>query len=153
MDSQDSSHGSRFKPGVSGNPNGRSKGSRNKASKFIEMLDERGSDVVEKFIDKALEGDPVALKLYIPRLIPRRTARSIELDLPEIMTITDAAAASKIVLAAVSNGVLTLDEGTKLMSLIESLIKVQAHADLEARVAELDSKFAHSNDERARGGE
>jgi Family of unknown function (DUF5681) len=153
MHSQDSSHGTRFKPGESGNPSGRPKGSRNKASKFVELLDEHGTAVLEKFVEKAIEGDPVALKLYIPRLIPRRTGRPIDIELPEIKTATDAATASKIVIMAVSDGTVTLEEGSKLINLIESHSKLLAHADLEARVAELEGKLAHLNDDQARDGE
>ena len=52
-----------FKPGQSGNPAGKPKGARNKATLAIEaLLDGEAEALTRKAIERALEGDGVALK-------------------------------------------------------------------------------------------
>jgi hypothetical protein len=52
-----------FKKGRSGNPNGRSNGSRNKVSLAIdELLDDEAEKLTRKAIELALNGDTVALR-------------------------------------------------------------------------------------------
>jgi hypothetical protein len=59
--------------GVSGNPNGRPKGSKNKSAEFYQgLFDGKGKALIEKCVEMALAGNPVALKLAIDRLAPPR---------------------------------------------------------------------------------
>jgi hypothetical protein len=60
-----------FERGRSGNPSGRPKGHRNKATMAIEeLLDGEAEGLARKVIDKALEGDMAALRLCLERLLP-----------------------------------------------------------------------------------
>jgi hypothetical protein len=53
-----------FRPGQSGNPDGRPKGSRNKATLAMEaLLDGEAEAITRKAIEKALEGDMTAIRL------------------------------------------------------------------------------------------
>lgn len=71
-----------FKPGQSGNPNGRPKGSKNRSTvikQAIEgdMLDRLEKDAVailEKTIDMAKKGDRTCIKILMDRLLPARRA-------------------------------------------------------------------------------
>jgi len=58
-----------FKKGQSGNPNGRPKGIRNKATMAAqELLDGEAEALTRKAIEKAMEGDMTALKLCLERI-------------------------------------------------------------------------------------
>lgn len=62
-----------FKPGVSGNPNGRPKGLKNKATIIAQdLLDGDSEKITKKCIQMAMKGHPVALKLAMERIIPPR---------------------------------------------------------------------------------
>lgn len=68
-----------FVPGVSGNPNGRTIGSKNKWSvECLEILGLRSKAIINKVIEKALsDGDKdqaLMLKLCIERIIPQQKA-------------------------------------------------------------------------------
>src|SRR5450432_2985973 len=75
-------HG-RFVPGVSGNPAGKRKGTRNRATVLAAALaaDESGA-VARVVIDKALAGDAVTARFLLGLLAPKLRGRPIELDLP-----------------------------------------------------------------------
>src|SRR6516165_2074446 len=65
-----------FETGHSGNPNGRPKGARNKATVMVEqLLDGELDALVRKLIEKAKAGDIAALRLCLDRLLPPRRDR------------------------------------------------------------------------------
>ena len=60
-----------FKPGQSGNPLGRPKGARNRATIAAEaLLDGEAEALTRKAIELALDGDTTALRLCLERLMP-----------------------------------------------------------------------------------
>lgn len=77
--------GKPFEEGRSGNPAGRPKGSRNRATQALEkILDGDAEAILNKAVEMAKDGDPVALRLCLDRLIPVRKDRPITFTLPEI---------------------------------------------------------------------
>jgi hypothetical protein len=129
----------KFRKGKSGNPQGRPVGSRNKSSFFLEALIEgEGEKLTRKVIDMALEGNLVALRLCIERLLPPRRDRSISVSLPEIKDATSARAAAASVLAAVGDGQISPAEGETLTEMIEAQSRIIVAADFERRIAELE---------------
>lgn len=68
-----------FKPGQSGNPAGRPKGSVNKYTQLArELLSSRGEEIVQVVIDKALKGDVHCLKMCMDRIVPQQKAVEIK---------------------------------------------------------------------------
>src|SRR5690348_18382849 len=85
VDEPPTPRGRPFEPGTSGNPKGRPKGSRNKAQLLLEsMLEDDCEVILRKMVEKAKEGDPAALRLYVSRLLPVRRDRAVSFDLPDI---------------------------------------------------------------------
>jgi hypothetical protein len=73
--------GGRFAPGHSGNPAGRPKGARNRATLLAEaLLDENAPELMRKLIDGALEGDRVTARFLTARLCPIRTDQPVTLE-------------------------------------------------------------------------
>ena len=63
-DKTDNKQDTRFKEGKSGNPNGRPHGSRNKVTLSMEVLLEgEAEDLTRKVIEKAKNGDMMALRI------------------------------------------------------------------------------------------
>ena len=97
--------GKPFKPGQSGNPDGRPRGSRNATTLALEsLLDGQATALTQKAIDLALTGDMPALRLCLDRILPPRKDRPVSFDLPPIKSAQDAAATVSAVLAAVASG-------------------------------------------------
>ena len=113
--------GRAFRRGQSGNPAGRPKGARNRATLAAEaMLDGEASALTRKAIDLALGGDTTALRLCLERLLPPRKDRAFALPLPTVKTCDDAREAVNAVLLAVSEGRITLGEASAAIELIEA---------------------------------
>jgi hypothetical protein len=92
-----------FRPGQSGNPNGRPKGSRNAATVAIQsLLDGQAQALTQKAVDLALSGDLVALRICLDRILPPRKDRPIEFAMPVISTIADAPKAMAAITTAVA---------------------------------------------------
>src|SRR3954464_4414789 len=80
----------RFKPGQSGNPAGKAKGTRHRATLALEaLLDGEGGAITRKAVELALEGDTVALRLCLDRILPVRKDRPIQFELPAIQSAGD----------------------------------------------------------------
>ena len=68
-----------FKPGQSGNPKGKPKGTKNRMKVLAEgLIGTNASKIVKKVIQMALEGDQACLKMCMDRIIPAQRAIDIE---------------------------------------------------------------------------
>ncbi|HFY0602174.1 TPA: DUF5681 domain-containing protein [Legionella pneumophila] len=108
----------KFKPGESGNPSGRPKGSRNTQTQLIKLLEPHAEQLINKMVEKALEGDPNALRLCIERLLPKAKHNLIESDLPTLGEHNYMETIESI-LQEMLLGNIASDEGKKIIDLIE----------------------------------
>jgi len=132
--------GGRFKPGQSGNPNGRPKGARHKTTLAIEkLLDGEAEDITRKAIERAKEGDMAAIRICLDRLAPPRKDRHILFTLRKMERASDAADASAAIVEAASSGELTPSEAGELMKIVESYARTLQASDFEARLERLES--------------
>jgi len=135
------SGGKPFTPGVSGNPDGRPRGARNRTTLAIEaLLEGQAEALTQRAIAMALEGDGPALRLCLDRLAPARRDGPVSLALPPIRSAEDAVVASAAVLEAVAAGDVTPDEAGRVMALLTAHRAIVETGDLERRVAELEGK-------------
>ena len=131
----------RFKPGQSGNPSGRPKGSRHKTTLAIEkLLDGEGEEITRRAIEKAKEGDMAAIRICLDRIAPTRKDRHIEFSLPNMEKASDAANASAAIVQAASSGELTPSEAGELMRVVESYARTLQVCDFEARLERLENQ-------------
>lgn len=73
-----------YKAGVSGNPSGRPKGSLNKNTQLIKMMEAHAEALINKTIEMGLSGDPIALRLCIERLIPKAKDKVAIVIMPDV---------------------------------------------------------------------
>ena len=127
-----------FQKGFSGNPKGRPRGSRNKATILAQALfDGNCEAIAEKIIDLALKkGDLAALKICIDRLVPPLKSRPLSFSLPEIKTARDIVAGHAAVLTAVSHGSLSVEEARAIADLLEAMRRAMDTTELEERLAQ-----------------
>jgi hypothetical protein len=130
-----------WKPGQSGNPKGRPKGSRNRVSVACdELLDGEAEKLTRKAIEMALAGDITAMRLCLERICPPRKDRPIILDLPKLETAADSPQAMSVIVAAVAEGEITPNEAQALAAMVETFRRTLETAELVGRVAALESK-------------
>jgi len=130
-----------FKPGQSGNPKGRTKGARHRATlAALALLDGEAEALTRKAVDLALEGDTVALRLCLERIAPPRKDAPVSFALPEMKTAADALTAINHIVQAVAKGKLTPGEATSLAGLIEAFRKVAETDHLEQRITMLEAR-------------
>ena len=132
-----------FKPGVSGNPSGRPRGSRNKTTVLVEkLLADDAEAVARSVIVAARAGDMAAARIVLDRLCPVRRDQPIEIDLPSITGASDALAAMGVVLDAVAEGSLTPSEGEAVSTLLDRYLRAIEINDLETRISRLEGASA-----------
>lgn len=128
-----------FKPGQSGNPAGKPKGTRHKTTLAIEaLLDGQATALTQKAIELALEGDMTALRLCMDRLAPIRRDRPVTFDLPRIETADDLPMATQAIMEAVASGELTPSEAAELGKLVDAHAKAIEVTDLHRRLSALE---------------
>lgn len=128
-----------FKPGKSGNPAGKPKGARNKASLALEALfDNEADEITRKAIEMAKAGDMTAIRLCLDRIIPPRKDRPLSFTLPAINSPKEAAATISAVLAAVATGELTPTEASEVGKLIDVYVKAVEATELVERLERLE---------------
>ena len=131
----------KFKEGVSGNPSGRPKGSRNKATIAIQsLLDGEAEEIARKAIELAKDGDMTAIRLVLERIIPPRKDAPIEFAMPEVITAQDIPKAINIIMQSVADGSITITEANGVTSLLDSYRKSIELEDLEQRIIKLEDR-------------
>jgi Family of unknown function (DUF5681) len=134
-----------FERGQSGNPHGRPKGARNRATRAVEaLIDGKAEALADKAVEKALQGDSTMLRALLSTLVPPRRERTVEFELPKIESAADAVKASSAVIAACAAGELSPHEASEFMGLISTHVRTIEVAELEARVAALEKKLSPS---------
>ena len=133
----------RFKPGQSGNPQGKPKGTRHKATQAALALAEgQLSEIVQTLIDAALSGDTSAAKIILDKCIPNKRESPLpELTLPQVTTAADLPALTQAILHAVGDGQITPAEATALASLAGSHGKSIEIAEIEQRLQALEASL------------
>ncbi|MCK1460650.1 hypothetical protein IVB34_20325 [Bradyrhizobium sp. 2] len=131
--------GSRFRPGQSGNPNGRPMGSRNKTTIAVEaLLNGDAKALTTKAIELAKNGDLQALRICMDRIVPPRRDRPVTFEMPKLETAQDAAAAVSSLLASVAAGDMTPSEASEVSKVIDVYVKAKETGDLIDRLERLE---------------
>ena len=130
-----------WKPGQSGNPKGRPKGSGDVAQ-IRSAIATRIPELLEAMMRRALDGDVGAARLLLERTVAplRATDMGQPLNLPN-GTLTDQ---GRAVMVAVSSGELAASQGAALLGAIGALARVVELDELVARVAQLEKHYGKS---------
>src|SRR4249919_2174101 len=114
-----------FEKGQSGNPAGRPRGSRSRATMALQdMLERDAESIARTAINLAKHGNIAALRICMDRLLPPRRHEPVTLDLPPLDKVADTVAATSAIVAAVAAGDLTAAEAADLAKVVD--VHVQA---------------------------
>lgn len=132
----------RFQAGQSGNPRGKARGSRHRLTILAErLMEDDAQEVVRAVIEAARNGDMVAARLVLDRVLPvRKGGRPVMFPLPPVMTPADLSAAVATLMSEVAAGRITAEEGVAVGGLLELQGKMLELHDLARRVSELEAK-------------
>src|SRR4051794_24755199 len=113
-----------FVRGKSGNPSGRPRGARNRATLAAEaLLSDETEKLTRKAVEVALTGDVNALRLCLDRIVPPRRELTFNIELTRLGSLQDASRAMAEVINSVAAGEITLSQGTELGRLIDLYIR------------------------------
>ena len=131
----------RGRPFQPGNP-GRPPGSKNKTTRLVEQLVEGDAEKLSrKMLELAKKGNVRCLEYCLDRLLPKRSGRPLDLQLPAITSVHDLIAGMSAVAAAVNNGDLTAEEATHVVQWFEGYAKIFTIYDLAVRLETLESEM------------
>jgi hypothetical protein len=126
-----------FEKGRSGNPAGRQSGSRNKATlAAAALLAGEAEALTRKAVDMALDGDPIAMRLCMERVLPPCRERTVEFSLPPIEaarteetcgpSARDVSRAMDAVTSALARGEITPGEAEKIAGVVDTFVRAIA---------------------------
>lgn len=130
-----------WKKGQSGNPAGRPRGTRNKATLLaLNLMEDAAAEITQAVITAARMGDLAAAKLVLERLAPPLRERPISIELPDTSTTAGVSKAQQVIIEAVGKGELLPGEGSTLAALVESRRRALETYDLERRLSDLEEQ-------------
>ena len=126
---------SRWVPGQSGNPGGRTPG----VDRVRQLLNPHRESLVQKAVDLALTGDTVALRICMDRIAPLPRAESPLVCIPGIAEGASMSDKARAVVNAVGAGLVSPDAAAMLLGAIANATRIIEGDELEARIARLEA--------------
>ena len=131
----------KFQKGKSGNPFGRPKGIRNKATLLAEaLLQTEVEAICRKAIEEAKNGNIQAIKIILDRILPPKKESPIHIALPLVQNPTDILKATQHIVASVGRGEITPGEGEALSRIIDVHAKAIEMNEFEKRLKNLEER-------------
>ena len=137
----------RGRPFQPGNP-GRPLGSKNRVTRLVEQLVSGDAEALgQKMIELAKQGNVRCLEYCLDRLLPKRSGRPLDLQLPSINDVRDVRAAMAAITTAVNNGDVTAEEAAHLVRWFEAYAQIITTHDILVRLEALESEAKESGDD------
>ncbi|MCH9048934.1 MAG: hypothetical protein IH836_08375, partial [Proteobacteria bacterium] len=128
----------KFKPGESGNPDGRPKGAKDKRTQYRELFEPHADALIQKAIDLALAGDTTCLKMCIDRLVSPFRAKNATVTLDDIEgSLTEK---GEKIITAMGNGEVTPADTSSMLSALAAQARIIEIEELEKRVSDLEAR-------------
>jgi Family of unknown function (DUF5681) len=130
-----------FAKGQSGNPGGKPKGARNRATMLAEkLMQDDVEGIVNAVLTAARAGDMAAARMILDRIAPTRKGRPVEFELPTIETTSDLVPTIEAVVSAMAAGELTPDEASAVAAVIDAKRRAFETIDIERRIAAMEQR-------------
>ena len=131
----------RFRPGSSGNPQGRPRGIVNKRVQLCALVEGHAEALVAKALDLALnQNDTAALRLRVERVIPALRARDkpVRVPVPARGTLTEQGQA---VLAVLGRGTLAPSEAGAAFTALVGQAPLREIDKIQQRLSALETRL------------
>ena len=130
-----------FAPGVSGNPNGRPIGSKNKTAQFAKgLLEEAAEDIIRILIDMAKGGNLRAIKLCLDRIYPQPRPTPDGFEMPPISSASDLQGAFACLTEALAKGDVDIDTANSLNKLLQFRVNVFVVSEMVDKLIKLEER-------------
>jgi len=128
-----------FQKGESGNPAGRPRGSRNRATILMQgLLAGRAEAIGQKLVELAENGDIAAIRICMERSAGKD--EPVDVGLPPIEKPSDSVAAAQAIVAAVAAGDLTATEAAGLAKVVDVYVRAVETKELDERLTKLENE-------------
>lgn len=131
----------KFKPGESGNPNGRPKGVPNPQARLRKAIEDDLPAIIEAVTKQAKSGDIQAARLLVDKVLPNAKPMDQAVDLPGLAGV-DLGADGRAVIEATGAGALTPEQASRLLQGLGSLARIVEVDELLKRIEKLESAHA-----------
>lgn len=123
-----------FAKGQSGNPQGRPPRTDTERAQR-EAIRAALPGIIETLVELAKSGDTEAARLLMDRALPALKPQDQAVNLPLGSDLTQASA---VVLAGLTAGALTPDQGAAIAGVLSALVRVREATELEQRITKLE---------------
>jgi len=104
-------------------------------------MDGQAEAITQIVTAKALEGDMMAIRLVLDRILPVRRERPVFFELPPLKTADDAVEAMASIVGGVAHGELTPTEANDLARLVDGFVKAIEASDLSKRMTVIEKQL------------
>ena len=126
-----------FRKGVSGNPAGKPRGTRHKATQAaLNLLEGESEAITRKAVELALEGDVTALRLCIERIVPALKAVSPKIEVASSSNALTGQAQDFITAAA--KGDISADTATQMITALANVARIEEFENIKHRLETLE---------------
>ena len=137
----------RFKPGTSGNPKGRPRGSRNPSTRLRELIASDVPLILSVLRDAALGGDVQAANALLSRALPALRPEAVSVEV--IATGESLCERAEAVASAALAGEIPVDAATSLMQALATQAKVLETHELLQRIERLENALAATKENQS----
>ena len=128
-----------FQKGQSGNPAGRPRGSRNRASVLVHsLLENEAEDLARMTIEIAKRGNIAAMRMCMDRIAPARKLDPGSCDLPPLDNAAASVEAMARIADAVATGNLATSEAVELAQVVEIYLHALAARGFDERLTKVE---------------
>jgi len=127
---------SKFKPGQSGNPRGRTPG-KTPGAMMRKAIELRASDIMQSVIEAAIGGDMAACKMLLDRLSPSLKPIAMPINLPVNGTLAEQ---GNEIIRATMAGKIPPDIGAQLVTALAAQARVVEIDELTKRIELLEGE-------------
>jgi len=128
--------GTKFKPGQSGNPNGRPK-DKTPATILRKSIADAMPEILAQLVEQAKAGDVAAAKVLIDRVCPPLKPQALPISLPVNGSLTEQGGE---IIRATMAGQIPPDIGSQLITALAAQSKIIEVDELTRRVEALEAK-------------
>jgi len=107
----------------------------------IQRFEGDAEKLSRKMLELAKKGNVRCLEYCLDRLLPKRSGRPLDLQLPAINSVQDLIAAMTTVTTAVNNGDLTAEEATHVVRCLAGYANIFTVYDFAVRLETLESEM------------
>ena len=128
-----------FQRGISGNPSGRPAGIQDKRTALRNLLDGRGEELLERAIERALDGDGPMLAALVSKIVPPQRPESFRFSFQDIGG--SLSERCERVLSAAMSGEISVNLAHEFLQSLSASTKVLEFDSLLSRIRNLESKL------------